>query len=187
MSSKSTNNLLERKFIVFESCLTALFALCALCHMPCRVILDQVLGSLVVVRQVCVNGHTKIWSSQPSHGGLPLGNLAIAAGILFSGASPVKALNTLKSIRVKSISLRTFDLMQSTYLNLSVSKIWSKNQSQMLNKLKGKPDLALGGDGRCCSPGHTAKYGSYTIMDLETSKVLDMQLVQVHKTIHLNF
>lgn len=38
--------------------------------------------------------------------------------------------------------------------------------------------LRLGGDGRCCSPGHTAKFLSCTLMDLKTNKILDTQLVQ---------
>ena len=42
----------------------------------------------------------------------------------------------------------------------------------------GKP-LSLGGDGRSDSPGHSAKYGSYTLMDLEHNVVLDVELVQV--------
>ena len=39
--------------------------------------------------------------------------------------------------------------------------------------------LSLGGDGRCDSPGHSAKYGAYTFMDLEHNVVLDVQLEQV--------
>ncbi|XP_052234631.1 uncharacterized protein LOC127847072 [Dreissena polymorpha] len=38
--------------------------------------------------------------------------------------------------------------------------------------------LRLGGDASHCSPGHTSKYGSYTLMDLETGHVLDVQLAQ---------
>ncbi len=42
----------------------------------------------------------------------------------------------------------------------------------------GEP-LSLGGDGRSDSPGHSAKYGSYTLTDLEHNAVLDVELVQV--------
>ncbi|KAM9424524.1 uncharacterized protein KZ484_002582 [Pholidichthys leucotaenia] len=38
--------------------------------------------------------------------------------------------------------------------------------------------LVLGGDGRADSPGHSAKYGSYTTMELRLNKVIDIQLVQ---------
>ena len=33
-------------------------------------------------------------------------------------------------------------------------------------------------DARCCSPGHTAKYG-YNMMDMYTGKILDVKIVQV--------
>ena len=41
------------------------------------------------------------------------------------------------------------------------------------------PKLDLCGDGRCDSPGHCAKYGPYTIMEENTSKVFDFEVVQV--------
>ena len=57
-----------------------------------------------------------------------------------------------------------------------------KQQSDMISLLQayGKP-LSLGGDGRSDSPGHSAKYGSYTLMDLEHNAILDVELVQVCK------
>ena len=39
--------------------------------------------------------------------------------------------------------------------------------------------LSLGGDGRIDSPGHSAKYGAYSLMDLEHNVILDVELVQV--------
>ena len=37
----------------------------------------------------------------------------------------------------------------------------------------------MGGDGRCDSSGHSANYGTYSLMDAEQNKILDSQLVQV--------
>ena len=37
----------------------------------------------------------------------------------------------------------------------------------------------LDGDGRCDSPGHSAKYSTYNLMDEETGKVVAFQVVQV--------
>lgn len=42
-----------------------------------------------------------------------------------------------------------------------------------------KSRVVLGGDGRCYSPGYSAKYCSYSLIDLESNKIIDVQLVQV--------
>ena len=37
----------------------------------------------------------------------------------------------------------------------------------------------LAGDGRCDSPGHNAKYGTYSVMEVTTEKIVDFSVVQV--------
>ena len=39
--------------------------------------------------------------------------------------------------------------------------------------------LILGGDTRADSPGHCAKYGSYTMMELNAKKIVVIQLIQM--------
>jgi len=44
------------------------------------------------------------------------------------------------------------------------------------------PDgLVLGADGRNDSPGHSAKYGSYTVMESRINKIIHVELVQVRE------
>ena len=43
--------------------------------------------------------------------------------------------------------------------------------------MEGSP-LKVSGDGRCDSPGYSAKYGSYTVMEQQSGVILDFQLVQ---------
>ena len=38
--------------------------------------------------------------------------------------------------------------------------------------LKAKGAVNIDGDGQCDSPGHSAKYGTYTLMDDDTSNVV---------------
>ena len=53
-------------------------------------------------------------------------------------------------------------------------------QSALLAQCRAaETPLIIGGDGRADSPSHSAKYGSYGIIELTTNKVIDMQLVQV--------
>ena len=42
-----------------------------------------------------------------------------------------------------------------------------------------EPHVVLGGDGRCDSPGYSAKYCSYSLMNLANNKIIDVQLIQV--------
>ena len=69
---------------------------------------------------------------------------------------------------------------QKKYLHTAVERTYRQQQSTLLDGIKAEgKELILGGDGHCDSPGHSAKYGSYTLMDLEQNKILDSQLVQV--------
>jgi len=175
----------EKKFLVFESCLRELLLLCFICQGHCSVYLKRIFGTMVVLQQRCVNGHTRIWSSQPSHGNMPYGNLATAACLFFNGCSPVKFLNICHHLGMPMIKLRTFYLMQSSYLIPAVKSVWNSSQQKLLQSLAGK-NCIVGGDARCCSPGHTAKFSSYTVMDLESSKILDVKLVQVNEVKNSN-
>lgn len=183
--SDNKNPYNERKFVVFESCLRQLFLVCVTCHRQCSVYLTRMIGSMIVLRQQCNFGHTRQWSSQPCNGTMPYGNLSTAACLFFNGCSPVKFLNICHHLRIPMIKLRTFNLMQANYLIPAVKTVWDKTQLQLLHTLVGK-NCVVGGDARCCSPGHTAKFSSYTIMDLQTSKILDVKLVQVNEVKNSN-
>ena len=74
---------------------------------------------------------------------------------------------------------------QCSYLQPTIFSVWQRHQLTLLTQLKSTDKkLTSGGDGRADSPGHSAKYGSYTVMELEQHVVLDAQLVQVHNVIH---
>ena len=63
---------------------------------------------------------------------------------------------------------------------------WDFHQTELLDQYQGRV-LTLGGDARSDSPGFSAKFGSYTLMDLELGKVVDFQLVQVVMKIIISF
>uniref|UniRef100_A0AAV2LUU0 Uncharacterized protein n=1 Tax=Knipowitschia caucasica TaxID=637954 RepID=A0AAV2LUU0_KNICA len=57
---------------------------------------------------------------------------------------------------------------------------WRSEQVSVLEQLKEiNGGLILSGDCRSDSPGHCAKYGTYTVIEERLNKVLDLQLVQV--------
>ena len=61
--------------------------------------------------------------------------------------------------------------------------MWGDEQPRSLTQCKAQDTLLpIGGDGQADSPGHSAKYGSYGVIDLNTNKVLHIELVQVNNT-----
>ena len=120
------------------------------------------------------------WNSQPFVHGVPQGNILISAAILFSGSLPLKALHVFQIMNCAAIAERLF-FTSKKYLHPAVSSIWKEQQTTMLTVLQvDQKPLVLAGDGRCDSPGFSAKYGSYSFLEIEHNVVLNVQLVQVN-------
>lgn len=103
-----------------------------------------------------------------------------SAAILFSGSLPSKALRLFRTLNCATISIRTFFRHQSLYLQPAVNRTWEHHQGALLQKLKDKNrTLVVGGDGRSDSPGHCAKYGTYSLIELNLNKLIDFKLIQV--------
>ena len=65
-------------------------------------------------------------------------------------------------------------------LHPAVDQVYHQHQSDLLNAAKSEgTGLILGGDARCDSPGHSAKYSSYTLLDVQRNKIIHTELVQV--------
>ena len=47
-----------------------------------------------------------------------------------------------------------------------MSLVYQRHQKTLLNSLKDKDGLVVAGDGRTDSPGHSAKYGTYSVIEL---------------------
>jgi solute carrier family 8 (sodium/calcium exchanger) len=179
------NNTLQesRKFIVFESTLLMLFTVCQLCQESAKGVVRCVIGTMIIIEQLCVAcGHRRVWHSQPYMGRSPAGNILLSAAILFTGSSVRKAIRLFNQLNVCTITSRTFFRHQTKYLQPSIISYWKTKQSELIDLLRNSDqELVLGGDGRCDSPGHSAKYGSYTLMDACKRVVLDVQLVQCNE------
>ena len=137
------------------------------------------MGTFISIRQACSHcGHVWMWNSQPFIKNKPTGNILLSAAILFSGSTPTKALHFLNCLHVACITDRTFYLHQRQYIEPQalwkycgsiVQALWNHKQQQLLSACE--LPLIIGGDGRADSPGHSAKNGSYGVIDLRTNKV----------------
>ena len=96
------------------------------------------------------------------------------------GSLPSKALQMFEILNVHAVARNTFFRHQEMYLQPAVRSVWKRQQESLLCDLnkKGTP-VALAGDG---SPGHSAKYGTYSLLDLDCQKIIHTQLVTVSFT-----
>uniref|UniRef100_UPI00358F7204 uncharacterized protein n=1 Tax=Myxine glutinosa TaxID=7769 RepID=UPI00358F7204 len=137
---------------------------------------------LLVHFQCGVCSLTTEWKSQPYIGKSLAGNIILSAGILMSGAVPSKVLKVLHYMRVAGISSRTFSRHQNMMLFPAIKHVWLENRKWLMASLQAeRRGLMFGGDGRCDSPGHSAKFGSYAIVELVAKVIIDVELVQCNE------
>ena len=75
-----------------------------------------------------------------------------------------------------------FFCRQSQYLQPAINSVWKHSHAGFaveVTERESKSVIVLAGDGRSDSPGHSAKYGSYSILELTCNKIVDFKLVQV--------
>ena len=83
--------------------------------------------------------------------------------------------------KCETITSKTFFQHQSGILQPVVDQTWIQHQSLLLQTVRvHNRSLLLLGDGRADSPGHNAKFGSYTVTDVVCNKVVYFKLVQVN-------
>ncbi|KAK3107635.1 hypothetical protein FSP39_018839 [Pinctada imbricata] len=113
-------------------------------------------GSGATFECSCPKGHLFKWQSQPVHCKMPLGNLVVSSGILFTGSSPKAVINLFEQCNIACMTDRTYRNIQSCYLIPAVHNVWEGNNTVELQMCR-EGNVKVGGDARFCSPGHTAK------------------------------
>ncbi|KXJ25635.1 hypothetical protein AC249_AIPGENE6366 [Exaiptasia diaphana] len=111
----------------------------------------------------------------PNCGGNAKGSIAQVEGYSVS-----EVLRMLRLMNLACISSRSCYRHARSYINPSVIQFWKSNQQEVIGKLHELENgLIVAGDGRCDSPGHSAKFGSFTLIEQQINKVIDFELVQI--------
>ena len=167
------------KYLVFDNQLNKLFKFCPDCGSCITSSEKHISGTLVSVSYTCLQGHNNTWYSQPLIRRMAAGNLLISAAILLSGSTYSKTAQLLNILHMPFLSKSEFYRIQNTYLNPTINDYWIMHQTAILSVLSDCDILRVCGDARSDSPGYSAKYTSYTIMDMATSLIIDQQLVSI--------
>ncbi|XP_033127439.1 uncharacterized protein LOC117125148 [Anneissia japonica] len=178
----NVNFVSEMKYVVFNSQLKQLFNKCLgdnQCAAPVVELDYRHKGSLVIVNGTCLHNHHFEWRSQPLSNKMAIGNLLLAASILYSGNTYTTAAEFFDTFKLKFFSENDFYYIQRKYLLPVVNSMWNSQQQQLLSEYEGNTDLIVAGDGRSDSPGHSAAFGTYSLMDTKTNAVLATSVVKV--------
>ncbi|CAC5381088.1 unnamed protein product [Mytilus coruscus] len=179
----------ENKFIVFESAIDTLinklkFNICECPVDPDDIIKDLSKGTVITITAFCTSGHLVVkWSSQPFVGKMPVGNLLVSAATLFCGQTYSYISQVAEFCNLQYISHTTYNKIQRQCLMPVVQHTWSLLQEVELKKIKEQNrQIRLAGDGRCDSPGFSAKYCTYLLLDIETQRIITFVVVKVTET-----
>ena len=173
------NPISEPKFIVFWSCLVTLFTFCRKCLQSCVVDKVTFKGTLLSIKTTCVNNHEIIWKSQPMLGKAGTGNILLSAAILYSGNTYARISEMFKMINIVHFSSSRFFQVQKRFLFPTLNKIYKDSRKTLHESCISSSINHFSGDGRCDSPGYSAKYGTYSLMNASTNKIVDFQVVHV--------
>ncbi|CAN7981048.1 unnamed protein product [Ixodes pacificus] len=173
---RTTDPVTEPKFIVTLSRLLQLLAVCFQCLSPTTAKISRQ-GPLLRAVVTCAQGHKFIWESQPRLRSRPLLTLLLCGAITFSGVSPTCVLRLLSLLGIAAVQKSQYFKIQSTFLFPAALKVWKAEQAQLVQGLQGKT-LRLAGDGRADSPGYSAKYGTYSLMEMDIKRIIHFELVQ---------
>ena len=169
-----------KNFIVNEKELEKLFSVCSTCGQAVVDMKTITKSSLLSVKETCLNGHTKEWNSQPYVDEMPLGNILIPAAVVLTGNTFAPISHFAACLNLQIVSKDTFYKVQDKYVIPVGHNSWHSHQKPVLNEIMNQnTPVNVAGDGRCDSPGHSAKYGTYSLLDESSGRVVDFSLVQV--------
>ncbi len=143
-------------------------------------------GSVFILSWSCPRGHAGIWRSSEvlkvtKNNNVYVNDILIPAAVVLSGSQYYKFSNFCQAMNLQIPSGQSYLNYQKHFIAPTVAEFWDQITSET-RKFLAEQDVCLLGDGRSDSPGHSAKYCTYIMMDSKTEVVVDMQIVDKRET-----
>lgn len=143
-------------------------------------------GTVLILNWNCDNGHLGNWASSDvltvkNHQKVYVNNIQLAAAILLSGNNFQKFSLLSKFLGLEIISETLFYRIQKLYCSPAIKNMWNDVKGAIHQHFLST-GLTLSGDGRNDSPGHTARYCVYTLMEETQKLVVDLEVVDKRET-----
>ena len=151
------------------------------CQAKKEVVEQKLEAGVLTITYQCKNGHSDIWHSSKvlaTKGGQKLfvSTTLLAAATLITGNNFEKISLFARCMNLSFISSTTFHRIQTFYVIPSIKELWGEMKGKIWNLFE-KEVLVLCGDGRMDSPGFSAKYCLYVMMDHFLDLIVDVEVV----------
>ena len=143
-------------------------------------------GGVLVIMWTCENGHSDYWTSSKvlceKKGQKVFANtMLMAAAVLITVNNFEKMRTFFQFLGTGFLSSSTFYRIQRKYVVPEVLSLWEEMKKEIWAVLKNEP-LILCGDGRSDSPGFSAKYGTYVLMEQFLEVIVDIEVIDNRET-----
>eukprot|EP00112_Aurelia_sp_Birch-Aquarium-sp1_P013397 Seg2842.5 transcript_id=Seg2842.5/GoldUCD/mRNA.D3Y31 product="hypothetical protein" protein_id=Seg2842.5/GoldUCD/D3Y31 len=144
-------------------------------------------GSVLKLRWECALGHKGIWLSSEevnvaTSSPVFVNDILFTACVVMSGNhyGKVSLLSTFLNLKIPSQS--TFTRNQRLFIVPVILEAWTELKSNITDIVKAYKDLCLIGNGRNDSPGFSARYCVYVLMEQLTGIILDIEILDRRET-----
>jgi len=148
----------------------------------------KVVGTVLEISSKCDNcGYFRKWTSSEilatmRNNKVYLNDSMLAASVTVSGNNYAKFKLLCQALGMKLISESTFMRFQKHCALPAVEEVWVEMNNVVKQVFKAYEDICLCGDGRNDSPGHSARYCVYTLMEHFTTAVIDFEVIDKRET-----
>lgn len=147
----------------------------------------KVVGCSLELSWRCLSGHSRKWVSSetlPSNkrGTISLNDAMLASAVIISGNNYAKFSLLCQALGMQIISESSFLRFQKHCAAPVIEEIWSAMNDLVKQIFKDYEGICLCGDGRNDSPGHSARYCVYTLVEHFTSAVVDFSVIDKRET-----
>ena len=169
-------------YIVFWSALLPLLKHCLQCGADAKIIDFYCKESALIVDLVCSKYHKVISRSQPLANWYHRENIVLAASVLFSSNTFAKIAKYFSLANIPWISESRYYTLQRNFFFGFANEAWLSEQEIVLTQNNSSSGKLLSGDGRCDSPGYSARYLTYSLLGQCTGKIIAMSVTQCTET-----
>ena len=147
----------------------------------------RIQGGVVVISWNCGGGHGGVWESSDvlvhKKGGQKVyaNTVMLAASILVTGNNFSKTSLFSRCLNLGFISSATFERIQKLYAIPAIQSFWSDMRKVIHDVMKNER-VVLSGDGRNDSPGFSAQYCVYSLMEAVTKVIVDLEIKDKRET-----